>query len=200
LPMDTTIDIDKDVSKIEAGSYLKTTVSQLYRVNGTTAQAKGVLPDIELPDLLQAHPRREANEPNVLISSPVESSKYFKPYNPIAITGLQAAAKTEVDASPYFRFLKNYINEEKLKSDKEDINLKLSEVIEDKKQSMQKNTPDSNAIKNEKASYKVESNSFEKQQMLVDERLKELNEQWTGFLSEDPYLRVAYDVILLMIK
>ena len=60
--------------------------------------------------------------------------------------------------------------------------------------------PDSNAIKTEKASYTVQNNSFEKQQMQVDARLKELNDQWAEFLLEDPYLHVAYNTILLMIK
>jgi len=34
----------------------------------------------------------------------------------------------------------------------------------------------------------------------MDERLKESNEQWTEFLSDDPYVHVAYDIMLLMIK
>ena len=184
---------------IQTASYLKTTVSQLYRVNGTTAQAKGVQPDIELPDLLQAHPQREADEPNALISLPIESSKYFKPYNPVSIARLQAAAKAEIAASPYFRFLKKYISIEKIKHEKKDINLKLSDVIEEERQSTQ-NTPDNNEMKNEKPPYTVQNNTFEKQQMVVDTRLKELNEQWAEFLSDDPYLHVAYDTMLLMIK
>ena len=199
LPMDTSITLDKDFTKIQSASYLKTTVSQLYRVNGATAQAKGVRPDIELPDVLQAHPHREADEPNVLISLPVEGSKYFKPYNPISIAGLQSAARAEVGASPYFRFLKSYIEAEKIKNEPKDINLKLSDIIEEEKRSIQ-SAPDSNTTRNEKAPYAVQNNSFEKQQMLLNTRLKEQNEQWANFLTKDPYLRVAYDTMVLMIK
>ena len=200
LPMDTTIDLKTtDITKIQASSYLKTTVSQLYRTTGNTAQARGVLPDIELPDLLQAHPRREADEPNALISSPIEGSKYFKPYPAIAMGNLQSAAKSMVDASHYFSLLKKYIEYEKLNTQKKDINLKLADVIAEENKNV-KSMPDSNTIKTEKASYTVQNNSFEKQQMQVDTRLKELNDQWTEFLLQDPYLHVAYNTMLLMIK
>ena len=200
LPMDTTIDLEKaDVTKIQAASYLKTTVSQLYRTTGNTAQAKGVKPDIELPDLLQAHPQREADEPNVLISQPIEESKYFKPNTPLAITSLQAAAKTKIEGSAYFTWLKKYIESEKQSSLRKEINLKLADVIAEENSTVQ-STPDSNAIKKEKPPYTVQHNVFERQQMLVNTGLKELNDQWDKFLSEDPYLHVAYDVMLLMIK
>lgn len=199
LPMDTTISLEKDFTKIETPGYLKTTLSQLYRVTGKTAQAKGVQPDVEIPDLLQLHPRREADEPNVLISSPIEGSKYFKPYPVIPISGLQSAAKIEADASPYFRLLKSYIEAAKIKSQTKDISLKLSDAIEEEKSSG-KNNADTTILKNEKTPYTVQNNSFEKQQMQVNERLKEMNEQWKEFLSEDPALHIAYHIILLMIK
>ena len=57
LPMDTTVDLQKNFTNIQSDSYLKITVSQLYRVNGTSAQATGVQPDVVLPDILQAHPQ-----------------------------------------------------------------------------------------------------------------------------------------------
>ena len=200
LPMDTTIDLEKtDISKKQAASYLKTTVSQLYRTTGKTAQARGVQPDIELPDLLQAHPQREADEANVLISQPIEVSKYFKPNTPLLLTSLQAAAKTKMEASAYFTWLKKYIESEKAGIVKKDINLKLADIIAEENSAVQ-STPDSNATKKERASYTVHHNAFEKQQMLVNTRLKELNDQWDEFLSEDPYLHIAYDVMLLMIK
>ncbi|HUS02446.1 MAG TPA: carboxy terminal-processing peptidase [Chitinophagaceae bacterium] len=200
LPMDTTIDMKTgDFTRQQAASYLKTTVSQLFRATGNTAQAKGVLPDIELPDMLQAHPRREADEVNALISTPIESSKYFKPYAAVNFSDLKAAAKIKTDASPYFSWLRKYIESEKQSLQKKDINLKLIDVISEQNKIVQ-STPDSNAIKHVKIAYTVQNNSFEKQQMLVDNRLKELNRQWAEFLHEDPCLHVAYDVMLLMIK
>ena len=200
LPMDTTINLEtSEFTKKQTPSYLKTTVSQLYRTNGTTAQAKGVVPDIELPDLLQVHPRREADEANVLISLPIESSKYFKPATPIALTNLQAAAKNKTEVSPYFAWLKKYIESEKINISKKDINLKLSDVIAEKNNRTE-SAHDIDSLKNQKPSFTVQHNSFIKQQMQVDERLKDVNEEWSEVLHKDPYVNVAYDLMLLMIK
>jgi carboxyl-terminal processing protease len=200
LPMDTTIDIDKDdYSKKTATSYLKTTISQLYRTTGQTAQAKGVQPDIALPDLLDINGRREADENNVLISGAIEGNKYFKPAAPLAIAGLKTAAADKAKESAYFSWLHQYLLSQKKDDLPKDINLKLDEVIAERllHQNMQ---ADSAGVKNHKPSFLVTSHSFEKAQMLVNPRLKDLNEGWSAFLAKDPYVKMAYDLMLSMIK
>ena len=59
---------------------------------------------------------------------------------------------------------------------------------------------DTASVKTENSSYTVENNSFEKEQLKVNDNLKEMNNQWTKFLKRDPYLQIAYDMMLLMIK
>ena len=199
LPMDTTIDLGTDISNIKSDSYLKLTVSQLYRVNGTTAQGKGVQPDVVLPDMLEAHSQHEADNPYVLISSPIEGNKYFKPYPSVALDNLRVLVKNKIDGSAYFQQLKNYIEYEKAANQKRDVSLKLSDWIEEEKNTKQR-TIDTTSIKNEKPPYMVENNLFEKNQLQFNERLKEANDQWMSFLNKDPYLQIAYDMILLTIK
>jgi len=198
LPMDTTINPDSDNSKKKSDSYLKVTVSQLYRVNGTTAQASGVRPDIMLPDMLEASGEREADNSNVLISSPIEGSKYFKPLPVNDLNNLKVVAKTDVEASPFFSYLKNYIETEKAGKQKKDVSLKLSDAIEDEKRSSA--AADTSSFKKLKAPYTTEDNSYDKQQSQVNGNLKEMNDQWKKFLDADPYLHVAYDVMLKMTK
>jgi len=62
LPMDTTVDLDNYKGQAAASSYLKVTISKLYRINGTTAQISGVKPDILLPEPPAAFGQREADE------------------------------------------------------------------------------------------------------------------------------------------
>lgn len=197
LPMDTTITLDSDISNIKTDSYLKLTISQLYRVNGTTAQAKGVLPDILLPDVLDIDPRRECNEPYALISLPITPNKYFRPGPPLAINNLKVIAKNKVDSSSFFRELKKYIEVGKAEMANKNVSLKLSDAlqagIKDDHQMM-----DKIADEKENSPYIVENNLYEKQQLQGDDRLKEMNEQWIHFLNKDPYLKVAYDLIVLM--
>lgn len=197
LPMDTTITLDTDIDQIKTDSYLKVTISELYRVNGTTAQGKGVQPDIVLPDILDATSQREADEPHVLVATPIEGNKYFKPGPPIVMDNLKALAKKEVDGSPFFVELKNYITDTKAANVGHDVSLKLSDAI---RESMKDNDQslDTSLLRKEKPSYSVQNNMYEKQQILVDEHLKETDQQWKDFLNRDPYLKIAYDLIVLM--
>jgi carboxyl-terminal processing protease len=199
LPMDTTLNLQKDFSNIKSDSYLKVTVSQLYRVSGTSAQAKGVQPDIVLPDMLEEHPQREADNPYVLISSPIEANKYFKPYPAIALDNLRILAKNKTDTSYYFQQLKKYLELGKQEDQKKDVSLLLSDAIEEERKEALKNI-DTVLLKKEATPYKVQNNSFEEKQLQVNDSLKEMNDQWTKFLTKDPYLQIAYDMILLMIK
>jgi len=199
LPMDTSIIPGKDFGNIKSDSYLKITVSQLYRVDGTSAQAKGVQPDIVLPDMLEAHPQREADNSNVLISLPVKENKYFKPYPVIALDDLRTLAKNKTDSSYYFQQLKKYIELEKAGDQKSDVSLKLTDAIEEEKKAEKEEIHIASA-KTGNAPYTVQNNLFEKKQLQVNDRLKEMNNQWTIFLSNDPYLQIAYDMILLMVK
>ena len=197
LPMDSTITLESDISKIKADSYLKVTISQLYRVNGTTAQAKGVQPDIILPDILDAIPQREADEPYALISTPVEGNKYFKPGPPIAIDKLKSVAKGIVDSSSFFTDLKKYIAYARVDYAGKDVSLKLSDAI---KESLQGNGEalEKDSVEKTNSPYTVQSNYYDKQQMQTNDQLKEIDNQWAKFLIRDPYLQVAYSLIILM--
>jgi carboxyl-terminal processing protease len=199
LPMDTAVDTEKDITKIKTNSYFKVAVSKLYRVNGTTAQAGGVQPDVVLPDMLEAHPQLEADNPYVLISPAIEGNKYFKPYPVMNIDNLKTFAQQKINASSYFKQLKNYIQFVKAEDENKEVSLKLSDVIEQEKKAA-KEDMDTAAVHAEISSYIVENNLFEKEQLKVNDNLKELNDQWIKFLKRDPYLQIAYDMMLLMIK
>ena len=199
LPMDTAIDVNKDAGNIKSDSYFKVTVSKLYRVNGTTAQATGVQPDVILPDILEAHPEREADNHYVLYSQPIEGNKYFKPYPALNPDSLRILAQQKINSSPYFQRLKNYIEFEKAADENKEVSLKLSDAIDEEKKAAKENM-DTATIKTGIPPYTVENNSFEEEQLKINDNLKEMNNQWIKFLRRDPYLQIAYDMILLMIK
>jgi carboxyl-terminal processing protease len=54
-------------AKVEYG-YTKVTIEKLFRVNGKSAQLKGLSPDIHIPDIYEASPYRESSLPFVLSS------------------------------------------------------------------------------------------------------------------------------------
>jgi carboxyl-terminal processing protease len=196
LPLDTTITLDKDFRSIKTEGYIKTTMSQLYRVNGTTAQAIGVQPDILLPDLLDAYPEREGDNQMVLRSANIESNKYFKPLEGLSVAGLQAAANSRVDTSAYFKAVKSYVDVVKKSKVRSDLSLRFSDVL----QTLQQQQPVAPAVENEAAatSFTILNSAFELQRMKANSNLKEVNEEWKHTLSKDAYVKLAYELMLLL--
>ena len=200
LPMDTTIDFSKNPGDVKSDSYVKVTVAKLYRVNGTTAQAKGVQPDIVLPDILDADPQREADNDHVLITQPIEAAKYFQPYPAMNLDALRTFAAKMADSSAQFREIKKDIALAKAESENKEASLQWSDALEQQKKIMRIGMSDSSAAGQDKIPFAVDNNSFEKEQLEMNDDLKEMNGQWVKFLSKDPYVLAAYDMILQMIK
>ena len=199
LPMDTTLNMNSELRNMKADSYFKVTVSRLYRVNGTTAQANGVQPDILLPDVLEAHPQREANNDHVLVTVPIDGSKYFKPYPSMNLDNLKTFAEQTVNSSPDFQRVEKDIQIAKAEGQLKDVSLNLSDVVEEQKKVVECEM-DTATTEPSTAPYTVDNNSFEKEQLRVSNNLEEMNTQWIKFLQKDPYVRVAFNVLLLMIK
>src|SRR5262249_49780670 len=84
-------------------SYLKITISKLYRVNGTTAQKSGVRPDVELPDPPEARTQREADEAFALAPTPIAANKYYMPLAPLPVAAEQAIAAKAMSGNAFFK-------------------------------------------------------------------------------------------------
>src|SRR5258708_3467432 len=92
LPMYTSLNLDTYNANATAASYLKVTISKLYRVNGSTAQVSGVKPDVLLPDPPAAQSLREADELFVLPPTPIPANKYYLPLPALPLAAEQAIA------------------------------------------------------------------------------------------------------------
>jgi carboxyl-terminal processing protease len=193
LPMDTTINLETYNGKTVASSYIKLTTSRLFRINGTTAQAQGVQPDISLPDLTDAVPEREVNEKYALPATTIEANKYYKPLAPLPVAAADAVAKKEMAASPYFNYVQRYIEYKKTASVKKDISLHIEEAWQRKKAKQQQ----MEAIKepkDDKAIYKVVKPATQKQRA----HDSELDNEWEENLLTDAYVKIAYQVLATM--
>jgi carboxyl-terminal processing protease len=194
LPIDTAINIDTYDGKSTAGSYIKLTISKLYRLNGNTAQVTGVVPDIVLPDLTDASSQREANEKNAIPSSVIEPNKYYKPLSPLPVSAAQAIAKKEVAASNFFKYVQQYNDEVKEAHRKKDISLLLDDAVQKNQKPDLKSAND--AAANERALYTVVNLAGQKQQSNTEQ----INKEWKNDLLTDSYIKVAFQVLGAMIN
>ena len=202
LPMDTTIKLDKNGIDKNAESYLKTTVSAIYRVNGNTAQAKGVTPHILLPDITAAAAEKEANEKHALHPALIDANKYYRPLPPLNTTALESFAKNETAASSFYKEITAYASLLKEEQKPMDVSLKLGDALQKLKTEAAIETPEEFAAakKDTVAVYTVQNNSYETHRLKTSEGLRELNEKWKLWLQYEPYLKTVYQLLLLMIK
>jgi len=201
LPLDTTIDLDKDFKNKQADCYIKLTVEKLYRINGSSAQATGVQPDILLQDLLEADPHREVNTPLSFPPSSIAPNKYYKANAALPIAALQAFAKTQTDTSVYFKTLKSYIQLYKLHLQPRDISLYWPEASEDKKKDEAGiQYPAQFNNNNANAPFTVMNHAFEEQRLKTDDDLRELDDTWKERLLKDPYIQIAFGLLSFSAK
>jgi carboxyl-terminal processing protease len=193
LPIDTTISLETYNGKKEASSYIKLTTSKLFRINGTTAQANGVKPDVLLPDLTDASSEREVNEKYVLPASTIDANKYYKPLAPLPVAAAESIAKKEMGESAYFKYVQQFIDYTKAARVKKDIPLFMDEYWQAKK----KKDEQTDAIKepkNEKAIYAVVKPAGQKQKP----QDSQLDTEWKDDLLNDAYVKIAYRLVAAM--
>jgi carboxyl-terminal processing protease len=205
LPLDTTINLEKDHSDLQADSYVKLTMSQVYRVSGSTAQFTGVVPDIALPDATEAG-SKERNAPFALSAISIDANKYYQPLAKLPIGGLQEKALAWQAEDDYFKQLTAYLDKKKAPIARKDISLKLTDLFKEKP-TMQ--SDDDEDEEEEDAldeptkaatAYKVLNNSFEEQRLHGNPAIKQTNEEVRDYLGKDPSLKVVYKLLAGMAK
>ncbi|HSC39622.1 MAG TPA: S41 family peptidase, partial [Chitinophagaceae bacterium] len=201
LPMDTTIDPKTYDGHSQADSYIKLTTSRLYRVTGASAQVSGIKPNIELPEPTEAQQRREKDEKSALQPNRIDANKYYTPLAPLPIGAEQAVARNEMDSSAFFKAAIRY--NELLKADEpqKDISLLMSDMLAEKKKLLPGTSAHDETSPSQPAPpFTVVNQAYEKQRLQADSDLKEINEEWRKHLVSDPYVRVAYRLVVAMVK
>lgn len=186
-PLDTTVTFE-NFSKKQASSYIKITISQLYRVNGTSAQAKGVQPNVLLPDLLDAYGTSEADEPMALHSKDIEANKYYKPYPALQISSDIA---NWVKSNEYFTAVQQLVAKANAASAPQPVTLSLKEAMQRAAQ-VDGNPVIKKEIKS--TSYTVQNNTIEAGRLVADDYSKQLNDAFIKMLQNDAAVEAAYKV------
>jgi len=198
LPLDTTIDLNTyDGTKV-ADSYIKLTISTLYRLNGTSAQINGVKPHIILPDIAHVSQQGEANERFALHTIDIAANKYYKPLASLQLNTLESFAKSEIEAPGFFSEVNRYLNQVKISQQTKDQSLLLADAI-----LYRKNQPDPEILEpklGKDKNFTITNHQFEIQRMKANKALQEMNEERKNSLLTDQYIQIAFDLLLLMTK
>ncbi|HRO48113.1 S41 family peptidase [Agriterribacter sp.] len=195
-PLDTTVTTET-LHSSNAEHFIKITGSALYRVNGTTAQQEGVIPDIILPDLLQTVGTKEKDEKFAFRLAPVESNKYYKPYPPVRKEELKAIAQTVTDTSSYFKMLKNYELQIKGLMQQSEISLKMEDMLRYKKE--RQSWLDTLEAYRPHAFFTVANHVMRTERLKTSEWLTEMDNETRASLASDAYIGICYLLLVKMI-
>ena len=176
--------------------YTTITTLKIYRVTGKTAQKRGVIPDIPLPDLYEFIDFREETLKDALASDSISKKIYYTPLGLLPVCELKEKSQVRIAKSQGFQstiacskalsglskkldsVALNWNDYKKLIND-EGERFKLLKEITD--------TPTS--------AFKVANHSFDQQRMERDEYVRQVNDGWTKNLSRDISLEEAFYII-----
>jgi carboxyl-terminal processing protease len=210
LPLDTTIDLNTDLKNINTSAYLKLTLSEVFRVSGSTAQFAGIVPDIHVPDYSEAMRNKEKDELFAIPASAIDANKYYLPLAPISFVTLKTKAAELIAKDTFFKKIETYIKAKKNEKIQSDISLKLSEYLkapkaaetdeEDMEDDESAEVDTTQPTANTNAVFTVENNSFEAQRIQKDNAKLLASQQQIKRFADSHYLKIVYSIMLNMIK
>ena len=197
LPMDTNV-TRETFAQTQTENYLKVTIGRLYRVSGASAQFKGVLPDIVMPDILDAYITKEANEPDALPPTVIDANKYYTPGAPLPIKALSQYVQTEIDTSKYYNAVKKLIADSKSQKEVKDMSLNIKDALANT--ALARDSDDGLAPGTKSKKFIVKNNAYENLRLQADNNLKELNDEFSEQVATDAAISIAYDVLAKLIS
>jgi carboxyl-terminal processing protease len=189
-------EIDSSLDNKSGWGFSTITMMQIYRVTGKTAQQKGVIPDIVLPDLYDKVPFRESYAKGALPADSISKKIYFSALKLLPLKILKEKSVHRVQSSESFRLTeicsRQLVN---LTARLDSVSLNFGEY----KAAIDMEASIFRQLKevDEKLLdvYKVNNHSFDKQRMQVDQHLRQVNEGWIKKLSHDATLAEAFYII-----
>ncbi len=194
LPLDTVFDENHLERMKSAVNFIKVTVERLYRVNGSSAQETGVIPDVLLRDFTATQSERERTLPFALPNTQIDPNKYYHPYPALPTDSLKAYARSFTDTCEYLRVFNTYLDEILALEKPKDEFLSLQRIREEHEELRKFMAERQKSMETVSLPYEIQWNAYEKIRMHSDEDLRNTNLALTNVLSRDPGLLLGYQI------
>jgi len=196
LPLDT---LEPNPNK-KYEDFVKVTERKFYRINGSTAQWKGVEPDIALPDIYTGDAFKEKAEISALKPDMTKVAMY-KPLPVLPLVDLKTKSAQRIAGNPYFKTILKLNELYNQNKNGRTVSLAWNSYLQQYKQIMTlvkiaDAEEDEEAIK-PKGELDVRNNSFDKQRIIhAGEFSKEVNEAYINNISNDPVVMEARAIMI----
>ena len=178
--------------------YVKTTVGKLYRVNGTTAQLNGVVPQIALPDAFEAlDDYTERSMKYALPSDTVMKTVYYTPLSPLPLGAVAAASAQRVQQSAFYEQLRQQLATTKAQRLQKTVPLQYDayQLWHRKNLELPESAPPATS-----SLFKVSPSAFDKKAMQADAFWETMNQYVVEDLGSDAYIEETYRILLDLIN
>lgn len=191
-------ELDNPMSESGLGS-AKITTSKFYRINGSTTQLKGVIPDIILPDQYKYLDIGEKDEDFPLAFDEIKKAKYETWSNAPDYNKIKESSAKRVDKNDAFKLIEQYAKRLKNERDNQVYSLNLKKYQDDLKQDKEANKKNE-LVTNYKSHLTFEALTYDKASWQSDTVKVSKVKTWQGQLQKDVYLEEAVSVMLDMLN
>jgi carboxyl-terminal processing protease len=199
-PLDTTHKSYSDFP-VNATEMMKITLAKFYRLDGKSAQLKGVAPDVILPDAFDGLNIGEKFFTNALASDTVKKNSYYKPLSPLPADELARRSAARVINNPDFQNIKRMVAMQPGRESKQEIiPLKWDEFEKWRSQHELHLKAILGEASGNAGKLIVENNQYDKQWLQNDKDEKEMNKVWLENIAGDIYIREAFLVLCDLIN
>lgn len=176
------------MSKGKATDYLKLTVQEIFRLTNNSIQNSGVIPDIQLPDIMDSLPIGENKETSSLKFSKIDKKIQYIPLKELPISFLKEQSRLRMNGNSSFKTIKNLSDSVHCLYNSDFVNLSTDirlfitkvqrkrQIVKDLKQTYE----------DTKNSYSVKSN---------DVGLNSNQDSTFNYILKDVYIQETYNVL-----
>jgi carboxyl-terminal processing protease len=184
-----------------SGGDIKITMEKYYRITGNTYQREGVIPDVVLPQLLEAWTPREKDAPEALVNDRVDKELTYRANPPLPLAQLAQQSRDRLQGDAQFRKLKT--SSDSLYADlskKDIIPLDMTGYFAYRQQIRRDLGRLMSLEERESTFFETKNNRFAESLVQISEIQKLNNETLKAEIQQDIYIEETYRIMLDLIK
>lgn len=195
------IDTSRNARYAQGSDYghVKVTNGRIYRVTGHSVQAKGVEPDIILPDGYNKEEWHEAHMPFYLKPDTTKGNTYFRPLPAISYASVKQLSAARLAGNNKFQQLNDWQKEAVQDKYAQPISLKWDDleknIIKVYKEEKQTET----SLEDSTNAFRVDNHSSDKQKGMTAIS-GEWNKRWFSRLAKDLYVEESFLILSDLIQ
>jgi carboxyl-terminal processing protease len=194
LPLNS--DFSPETALTKGAGFVKVTTERIYRVTGGSVQAKGVTPDIELPDMFSIIDLHESAVPFSLPPDSIARNTYYKTLPAPKRKELRQRSALRVLSDPVFQQLaKSYAWYAGELEKEAPVSLSWQEFLKNEQELAQQETIIRKVYSPSLTVYEVKNNTTEEGRLKTDSYAAQYNRLWTEKLKGDLYLSETFQIM-----